>query len=203
MEQNQKNIQAILDLASPSEWVEGRIWYATAKDIALKLALSYGIQPIKAVAVLSALSPRNKWSRNKTDAERIINAYVSGGKEAALEVSVCTFTSNKKKAIEILELSENKGTVCWSDILSVLSGPKLCEFASCILGQEDITIDGHAWCIWEGCRSSLKDVPSIGKKIRQQIKNDYQSVALANDLKGYELQAITWVTYRRIHLGIV
>ena len=199
MKKNQRNIQAILDLASSSEIVEGKLWYPTANQIAVHLAETYGCAFYEAVGVLSALSPRNKWSRNKIDAERTINAYISGGSSAALENKVCTFTSNKKKAITILEANEGKESVDWQDILDILSGAKLCEFANCIKGNPDITIDGHAWCIWEGCRSSLKDVPRITKKSREQIKEDYRQVALANEMEGFELQAITWVTYRRIH----
>jgi hypothetical protein len=84
-------------------------------------------------------------------------------------------------------------------ILAVLSGPKLSEFFNCIRGITDVCIDGHAYSIWFGDRITLAKVPSIGKKIRQVIKKDYLAVAEANGLKGYEVQAITWVAHRRIH----
>ena len=144
--------------------------------------------------VIAALSPRNKWKRNLIDAENLIAAYVAGGDEAAADIKVCTFSANKKKAIEIL--------ICAADgdlAKEFLSGPKLIEFYSCIIGEDDVCIDGHAYSIWFGDRITLAKIPSIGKKLRQEIKKDYLAVAKKNNMKGYEVQAVTWVAHRRIH----
>ena len=195
MTPNQKAIQAILNLASASEVVAGKTWYVTARDIANELAHRYEINEACVTGVIAALSPRNKWDRNILDAENLIAAFVSGGLEAAKEVKVCTFGKNKDKALTIL----NGCLATDEDVLAVLSGPKLSEFYSCIRGLDDVCIDGHAYSIWFGERIALKDVPSIGKKIRQQIKKDYLAVAEANGLTGFEVQAITWVAHRRIH----
>ena len=40
---------------------------------------------------------------------------------------------------------------------------------------------------------------NIGKKLYAEIQNDYVNTANALGLKAYELQAITWVAWRRIH----
>jgi hypothetical protein len=53
----------------------------------------------------------------------------------------------------------------------------------------------------------MQDVPSIGKKLRKEIVSDYvqaasETIVNGKPLKAYEMQAITWVTWRRIH-GIV
>jgi hypothetical protein len=192
---NVDNIKAIYQLASAQEIVNGKAWYSTANAIAEQLADTYEISFLKAIGVIAALSPRNKWERNVLDAEAIINAYVDGGSDQAALTKVCTFGANKAKAIKILELPCASET----DILAILSGPKLREFYSCIYGLDDVCIDGHAWCIHQGGRVSLKDVPAISVKLRREIKNDYRQAAADLGVTGYEVQAVTWVAWRRIH----
>jgi len=192
---NVRNIKAIHALASAQEIADGMAWYGVAKSIALVIAEDYGIPTNQAIGVLAALSPRNKWSRNVVDCETLISAYVAGGAEQALETRCCTFGANKAKAVKILE----SGLETLPSALEMLSGPKLREFASCIAGLDDVCIDGHAWCIWQGSRVTLADVPSIGIKLRREIKADYAQAAADLGLKASELQAITWVTWRRIH----
>lgn len=191
---NQRYIQAVFNLASVSDVVEGQDWYETARDAAVKLSERYGVDVTTACGVIAALSPRNKWTRNLIDAENLINVYVSSGAEACDSIKVCTFGSNKSKALRILASDPTLDMV-----ESILSGPKLKEFFRCIIGQEDVCIDGHAYSIWFGDRITLKNVPSIGVKLRRQIKADYIAVARKNNIQPSELQAITWVTHRRIH----
>ena len=192
--QNQRHIQAVLDLASVADIVAGQDWYDTARDAAIALSDRYGVDVTTACGVIAALSPRNKWTRNLIDAENLINVYATSGLEACDAVKVCTFGANKVKALRILDSHPTLDVV-----EGILSGPKLKEFFRCIIGQNDVCIDGHAYSIWFGDRVTLANVPSIGVKLRRQIKADYMAVALKNDMPAYELQAITWVTHRRIH----
>ena len=191
---NQKHIQALLDLASVADQSEGLSWYQRANLAAVRLADQYEIAIDTAAGVIAALSPRNKWDRNLIDAENLIAAYKAAGEEGTEDVKVCTFGANKKKAVEIL-IWAAQGDI----VKEFLSGPKLIEFFSCIIGEDDVCIDGHAYSIWFGDRIRLADVPSIGKKLRAEIKKDYLAVAKKNNLTGYEVQAITWVAHRRLH----
>ena len=194
-QKNIKNIKAIYELASAADIADGMAWYGVAKCIAITLADRYSIPANQALGVLAALSPRNKWARNVIDAEQLINAYVTAGAEQARLTKVCTFGANKAKAIKILE----SGLETLPTALEILSGPKLREFASCIAGLDDVCIDGHAWCIWQGSRVTLADVPGIGVRLRREIKGDYAQAADDLGLKASELQAITWIAWRRIH----
>ena len=70
----------------------------------------------------------------------------------------------------------------------------------------DLCIDGHAYSIWLGQRVVMKDVPNTkAKKLRSQIKTDYRdATAFINDelnenFTAAAIQAITWVTHKRIH----
>ena len=192
---NVDNIKATYQLATLTEQQDGITWYPAAKAIATKLAERHGIHPAEAAGVIAALSPRNRWERNVEDADRLIAAYQAGGAEQAQLTKVCTFGANKAKAIRIL----TAGVLTDADVLAILSGPKLQEFYSCIQGLNDVCIDGHAFCIWAANRTGLADVPAIGVKLRREIKADYQAAADELGITPSACQAITWVTWRRIH----
>ena len=192
---NRRKIKAVYELATIVEQQDGITWYLAAESICHTLSDEYNVPVFVAAGVVAALSPRNRWERNVQDAESLIAAYLAGGVDQAAATKVCTFGKNKQKAIAILSLS------CPSDadVKAILSGPKMIEFYQCILGQDDVCIDGHAYCIWAGGRTSLADVPSIGVKLRREIKDDYRRTAADLGLTPSALQAITWVAWRRIH----
>ena len=195
MTHNQSNILAVWQLATLTEQQDGAAWYPAALRISRKLAERYSVTLEQAAGVIAALSPRNRWERNVIDAERLISAYVFGGPEQAAATKVCTFTTNKTKAIAILAAEDADS----ERVLEILSGPKLREFYSCIIGLDDVCIDGHAYCIWAGNRTGLKDVPSIGVKLRRQIKADYAAAAATLGVPASVCQAVTWCAWRRIH----
>ena len=193
---NVENIKAVYQLATLKERQDGVSWYPQANQIAISLADRHEISESQAIGVIAALSPRNRWERNIQDADALIAAYNAGGPEQAMLTKVCTFSANKKKAIQILELSLS---CTFAGILAILSGPKLREFASCIAGLPECCIDGHAYCIWQGERATLADVPAIGVKLRREIKADYATAADELGFTPSAVQAITWCTWRRIH----
>lgn len=193
---NVDNIKAIYQLATLTEQQDGINWYPAARQIARSLADRHSIDLIEAIGVIAALSPRNRWERNVEDADRLIAAFIAGGPEQAMLTKVCTFGANKAKAIRIL----TAGVINDAEVRAILKGPKLQEFFSCILGGiPDVCIDGHAFCIWAANRTGLKDVPAIGVKLRREIKADYQTAADELGIAPSACQAITWVTWRRIH----
>lgn len=193
-----KNILAVYQLANVADKTNGQSWYPVAYSVACTLADQYNVSPIVAAGVIAALSPRNKWERNITDAENMLRVH-SVDPDSVGSVKVCTFGTNKAKAIRILQ--ENPETE--SDVCAILSGPKLQEFFSCIVGNsKEVCIDGHAYSIWAGDRITLANVPSIGKKLRAQIKTDYVKAAAIVGIKPSEMQAVTWCTWRRVH-GVV
>lgn len=190
-----QHILSVYGLANVADRADGEAWYPTALSIAHTLADQYGVTVIQAVGVIAALSPRNKWARNVADAEALIRTYQIDA-EAAAAVKVCTFGTGKAKALEILA---SPGLTA-DDLAALLKGPKLQEFAACILGDPtEVCIDGHAYSIWLGDRVTLADVPSIGVKLRREIKAAYREAAAELGIPAPELQAVTWCTWRRIH----
>lgn len=196
-----KNIIAVFDLASAGEVEEGLNWYARAERIACRLSHDYDIDMETCAGVIAALSPNNRWERNVVDAENIIRAYVDGSPDDALNVKVCTYGKMKEKAVRVLESS---GTT--EDIAEILNGRKITAFFYCIIGSNDhVCIDGHAYSIWFGDRLTMKDVPNIGKRLCNCITEDYVAATEQinerdeSELSTFQVQAITWCAWRRLH----
>jgi len=195
---NAKCIVAKFALATTQEVQLGVDWYPSAFAIASRMGCRHAVSTLTAAGVIAALSPNNKWERNIKDAENVIMAYRHGTDEDVMAVRCCTYTKMQEKALKVL----NSAT----PIEEVLNGPKIIEFYHCITGDEtDVCIDGHAYSVWFGERLTMKEVPSIGKKLRERIKQDYKDATafinddLAENYLPSQIQAITWVTHKRIY----
>jgi hypothetical protein len=200
MRANTRHISGMLQLASQGDILEGLNWYQRAYDLALRFIHAYdGLTMGQAVGVIAALSPNNKWERNCIDAEAMIKTWHIQGDYNS--VKVCTFGKNKQKAIEILSLE----SVDTEAIASILSGQKVVAFYRSIMGDKNaVCVDGHAYAIFIGERIPTTKTPSITPKLFETIQRAYQLVSKRSvDLCGVELsptqvQAVTWVTYRRL-----
>lgn len=200
-------IKAMLMLASEADIHEGKEWYRRAYELARRLMATYDVTLGQAVGVIAALSPNNKWERNCQDAESLIKAYWVGADP--LLVKVCTFNKNKQKAIDILNLSTDVDDIEFShSIQAILSGRKVVAFYRCIMGFDDtVCVDGHAYAIWIGERIPTTKTPSISAPLYQTITRAYVNVAkdsptiCGEKLTPAQVQAVTWVTYRRLIKG--
>ena len=197
---NAREIVAKFTLATSQEVQLGCDWYPSALAIAGRIACKYGLRTEVVAGVIASLSPNNKWERNIVDAENIIKCWASGGTRTdMLNVTVCTYGKMKAKAVDILTRD--------IPIVEILNGKKIIEFFNCITNPalNDVCIDGHAYSVWFGQRLTMKEVPPIGKKLRSQIKTDYRdATAFINDeldtsYSPADIQAITWVTHKRIY----
>ena len=194
-----KNISAMLQLASVADIEEGVEWYDRAGRLGQRLADVYGCTLEQSVGVIAALSPNNKWKRNCRDAESCIKAWSLGGD--VMGVVCCTYPLMKDKAKRILELKAPSR----EEVAAILNGRKISAFALSILGEASaVCVDGHAFAIWLGERVPTTKTPSLGKKLYARIAADYCNVAkrsraiCSHDLTAAQVQAVTWVTYRRI-----
>lgn len=194
------NIIAIYNLATPTEIHEGLDWYASAHTEARIISEKHEISLSTTVGVIAALSPNNKWQRNLDNADALIGAFLEG--EHVESVKVSTYHTMKAKAWSILE---DELTEC-GDILCRLNGQKIRSFYECIMGVADgICIDGHALNIWRAERHGLtSDKTNIGKRLYFDIQSDYylagqKTVYRGKALTAFEMQAITWTVWRRIH----
>ena len=59
------NITCVYRDADETQHAEGLLWYENAQKAAYHIALKYDVPVYLVVAVIAALSPNNKWSRNR------------------------------------------------------------------------------------------------------------------------------------------
>lgn len=177
-----KNLDHFFNLATPEEITEGKQWYKLANHFCNNVAHQYNTTPLIVASVVSALSPRNRWTQNLIDAKKVFKA-IEQGKEPE-EIKVCTFNRNKFKAFELA-----KGNIFITE-----DSPKTFNFVRNIahLDPSALTID-----IWH-IRASLKqfksiDSAQIGKIAYSQIKALTIKKANKLGLTGYEYQAIIWI----------
>lgn len=196
---NTRHIAAMLQLASQADLAAGIEWYARAELLGHRLADTCGCTFEQAVGVIAALSPNNRWSRNCQDAEAMCQAWAVGADPET--VKVCTYGVNRAKAATILAMDEPSQAA----IATVLNGRKVTAFFLSITGRPDaVCVDGHAYAIWLGQRVTTTKTPSLGVKLYAEISRAYvlvakRSVALCGEqLSPAQVQAVTWVTYRRL-----
>ena len=192
------SILAVFFSASDFETINGAQWYETAQNAAATIATRYSVSADTVAGVIAALSPNNRWERNLRDADALISAYTLGGLSDALEVKTSTYNRNKIKALSILE---------GATPLEVLGGLKVRAFYSCIIGRNEVCVDGHAYAIWRGERISTSSTPKISAKLYGSIAADYtRAAAIINSVLGttyraYQVQAITWLVWHRMVKG--
>ena len=193
-----ENILSIYDMATPEEISAGVVWYATALAECRRISIDNDVPLNTVVGVTASLSPNNKWTRNIVNASDMVEAYVNGDSIESFKVS--TYTKMKEKAWSILEC----GTVSDVEIIEILKGQKIISFFENIMGYDGCTIDGHARNISYNERIGLTGSLYIGKKEYKTLQEEYVEAAgmrstNGRKLKAFEMQAVTWVAWRRIH----
>lgn len=181
------NLRYWYNQASETEVIDGMNWYNEAQEFTQGLSEMFGLSGEVCAGVVSALSPNNKWERNKKDAVSVLSAVGSGISEDV--VKVCTYNANKSKAFAIAR----------GDREMLKRSPKTYAFARNV-GEMDgnyVTID--KWhmraCITRSkTRKDVKDKPTALQY--RLLQEDCLKVANEIGIKGYQLQAIVWVTIR-------
>lgn len=155
----------------------GMTWYADAHRFCVKVA-KYTRTPLyKVVGILSALSPRNKWHRNKIDAIELIKRGKKG--------KYATFHANRDKALKILNNTSNI-----EEVRKILNAKKTVSFFNNILYpsvSKTVTIDVWAY------RTVKLEQKNKNYNITEQA---YKNVSDKLGIKAHNLQAILWENIR-------
>ena len=181
------NILATLGRATDAEITDGRVWYRAANTFAHGLTDAYPVSLEQACGIIAALSPRLGWGANMRGAEAICAGSRPG---AVLPVNVA-----KAERIRDGEAP-----------LDVLGGPKVRAFYANILlpvGRQGngVTIDSHAVAIaFAEVLTKANPGPRVDRqKLYDHVVGAYVEAARETPFLPHELQAITWVAWRRIH----
>lgn len=181
------NLRTWYNRATKDEIKQGLTWYKDAMDFAKELSNTYDVSGEVAAGVISALSPNNKWERNKFDAVQVLMA-VRDGKNMD-DVKVCTYNANKAKAFAIAK----------GDKSILKSSPKTYAFARNV-GENDsnfVTIDKwHLRACQTTSKKSKTCKESVTPKQYRIIQDETVKVANEMGVKAYQFQAIVWVTIR-------
>jgi len=173
---------------------QGKEWYKDAQAFTKKIAKQYVIDSYSVAGVVSALSPNNRWERNKVDAEAVINAWALG--LSPDDIKVCTYGANKRKAFAILN----------GEIEITAKSPKTHAFAMNVgLNSPDhITID--KWhlraCVTrpsDGVTDCVESCTAVQYRRLEAITAQcLNGLTPKRVMKGYQLQAIIWVTIKKV-----
>jgi len=184
------NITSVYRDADAVQYNEGLVWYPDAQKAAHDIAAKYGIAVYIVVAVIAALSPNNKWARNVINADALIGAFLRGDGIDAVKVS--TYHAMKKKAWDILAARPD-----YDGAKRMLKGQKITSFFCDIMGEFNVTIDGHARNIAYDEKVGLTDDrTNIGVREYRALQAAYEEAARRVGLMPYQLQAITWRVWR-------
>ena len=171
-------------LATKQQVIEGLHWYADAHCLAVELANKYDVTVLQAAQVISVLSPQKKWDTNKLESRAIFNQYFNG------VVPSFKYYAPQRVISECYCIMDGS----W---LIPSKRAKTYSFADNIayVDSLEITIDRHALRVAYDDTSCKID--KVGINAYKYARLAYQQVANGLDIMGYQLQAITWVTYKQ------
>lgn len=180
-DQGQKNIEAVLAMATPQELEYWRQWYFVGHRAAVMLARKNKTDLMTAAATIAVLSPKEDWNVNL----ELADAALSGNWE-----DVGTLPDNRAKAYSIVHDRD----------FSVIRGEKIFPFFLSIFDpakfQEEVVVDTHAASIWLGLRNGT--VPGINDTVRAKMTEDYAKAGAKFGLSPQEAQALAWALWRFI-----
>jgi hypothetical protein len=189
-----RNILKVYRQATQQEHDRGTKWYADAQAQAQAIANQQDVPLRVVVGVIAALSPNNRWERNVKDASDLIAAFLRGDPADVCRPS--TYTKMRDKAWSVIEQMPDTD----DDVMRILNGQKIVSFFCNIMGHDNCTIDGHAYNIARGKRVTLTDNDTnLNKSVYLEMQAAYQRAAKRVGIRVYELQAVTWVVWKRLH----
>lgn len=210
------NIMSVYLLATPYEKKEGMNWY---RGDAWQFCLNLGWQVAahlgqlteemvdrhwsKFVAsVVAVLSPQTEWRTNKAKADYAVNCVIKGDPVVGHYGVQCA------KVVKLFQyFLLNRGDAFSNeDVLKIISKPvakKTRHFYLNIISDSSVvTVDGHAKSIADNGtdRVSITTVSQPNGARYDAYAKAYCEVAAELGIKPSQLQAITWLTYRRLDL---
>ncbi len=192
----ERNILSVYIRANDYDRAEGLHWYQQAHDTAKVISDKLKVTLPQAIGVIAALSPGRQWGMNLLEAEDFIKAYMKGLRGRDLPIVGTYGYRNIRKAIRILE---------GKPPMDVLGGNKVRSFYQNILdpkGSLEVTIDRHA----KGLAIRSNSIKGATNEEDANVTNaeypyyakHYIKLAERLGLIPNQLQAICWVTWRRL-----
>lgn len=195
-----RNIRAAWHAASDTERIEGLSWYETANRHAQAIANRHGVTLAQAVGVIAAISPGHQWERNLVDAELFVSAYTAGARGNDLPVVGAYGRANRGKAERILAGAEPLGQ------FSAVTSPKVRAFYLSILSPDEsdaVCVDRHSKCLAFAIHSDRNAQGAVRPAEYRFLTWHYTVIAEHMGVRPHQLQAVTWLCWRRQHATTV
>ena len=170
-----------LRLATFNEYIDGCKWYGQAGTFCSTVADELGFKPECVAQALAILSPQIDWDTNKRNLVLLATT---------LSADITIFASRAQKVKALAALG--------GEYVIPETSRKIYSFADNISAPESqrVTVDRHATKIALNDRSA--DPVRITNRMYRDIEKAYQTVAAKHRLMPYQVQAICWVTYKRV-----
>lgn len=182
-----RNILAVYAHATPAERIAGAGWYPTAEHGCRVWAEAYGVHPFTVASVIAALSPQCEWTSNLRAALNMVSGANGPhvGQSRPLQANVT-------KARRIL--ADN----ALSPDAYMREGHKVRAFARNLQGDANaVTIDTHALQIALG--SPVASARVDKRSAYDCFTRAYTRAALSAGIAPSAMQAITWLTWKRLY----
>lgn len=175
-----RNILAVLDEATTDELDAGTRWYVEAHDLACELDPN---NVRRAAGIIAVLSPQVSWTRNAIMAREVYATGTTRGLGASVSKARAIFNG--------------------ADPDDVVSGQKVSAFYANIadpVNSPAVTVDRHAYDVARGRRGTDADRAELSlPRVYGAFVAAYERAAHASGLTPLQVQAATWVAWRRIH----
>ena len=164
-----ETFSSLIEYATFGDIEKAALWYADAERVALEVARNLDASLEVGASVVSAFSPRERWSSNVTKAI----AFSLGEKVTGL-------SNNLKMANDSVHLG-----------FDALKGAKTNAFARAIAGDtEAVVID--VWMM----RAARMEVDSPNKTQYTELSQAIKRVARMNEMTPRTVQALIWIIVR-------
>jgi len=189
----ERNILACYYRASVDDRAEGLYWYETAHNDAKTLSERHDVTLEQAVGVIAALSPGRQWGLNLLDEDQLIAAYVAGKRLPGVG------SYGRRNIVKARKILDGESPM---DVLPV-TGPKTRAFYTLILDPTDATtvcVDRHAKAVAVNRLGSDIDGSNVVHVSEYEFYAwHYRAIAERLGLLSHQMQATTWVCWRRLH----
>lgn len=194
----ERNILAVYNRANAEDRTYGINWYAQANQDISVMAHRHGYKSWQGIGVVAVISPGLNWGRNLIEADELMEAHRKG---LPLPIVGVYGKENIAKALKILNGADPL------EVFPVATSPKVRAFFACMLdpwGSSEVVIDRHAKGLAYMLTSSRTGSATNNKlsMVRpaefKYLAWHYKKLAKRLGLLPHQLQAITWVTWKRL-----
>lgn len=185
-----QRLNDVLEQADAIDVAEGMVAYERYQSTMRRFADYYRFTLEQTVAAFCALSPNNDYKGNLKSMATLLHGIRDGwGRE---EITATTYNACRDRAYYFATGRDG--------FLEKTKGPKTRSFYQNIVNPEDptpVTVDGHMLGIWCGKRMTM--VEAVRERVAYNVvAHGINQVAFGRCLRGNQVQAILWFTWKRL-----